>query len=136
MRKLRMLIVEDEFLSRQLLLMYVEEYGHCDVAVNGNEAVTAVMSAYERKIPYDIVFMDIMLPEKDGQTALKEIREYEASLGILGNETCKVIMITALSDAGTVMESFKNQCEGYVTKPYSKAMVEEAIAKLDLEAAG
>jgi two-component system chemotaxis response regulator CheY len=128
-----MLIVEDEFLSRQLLSMYLEGYGRYDIAVNGQEAVNAVMSSYETKSPYDIVFMDIMLPDKDGLTALKEIREYESSHEIFGSATCKIIMMTALSDAGTVMESFKNQCEGYVTKPYSKEMVDETIAKLDFE---
>lgn len=133
MRELRMLIVEDEFLSRQLLSMYLEGYGRYDIAVNGQEAVNAVMSSYETKSPYDIVFMDIMLPDKDGLTALKEIREYESSHEIFGSATCKIIMMTALSDAGTVMESFKNQCEGYVTKPYSKEMVDETIAKLDFE---
>lgn len=130
MRELRMLIVEDEFLSRQLLQTYVSEHGSCDVAVDGNEAVRAVKLSYESGKPYDLVFMDIMLPEKDGQTALKEIRTFESERGILGEGTCKVLMMTALSDAKSVMEAFKNQCEGYITKPYSKVKLDEAIKKI------
>jgi two-component system, chemotaxis family, chemotaxis protein CheY len=130
MRELRMLIVEDEFLSRQLLLKYVGDYGSSDVAVDGEEAVRAVQGAYESGSPYDLIFLDIMLPKKDGQAALKEIRTYEAARGILGEGTCRVLMLTALSDARSVMEAFKNQCEGYLTKPYSKAKLEEAISKI------
>jgi two-component system chemotaxis response regulator CheY len=131
MKPLRMLIVEDEFLSRQLLQSYAAEYGSCDVAVDGVEAVRAVQLSYESGKPYDLVFMDIMLPNKDGQTALKEIRSYEEKRGVQGESTCKVIMVTALSDARTVMESFKNQCEGFITKPYSKIKLDEAIQKLE-----
>jgi len=132
MRELRMLIVEDEFLSRQLLLTYVGEHGSCDVAVDGKEAVKAVMMSYEAGKPYDLVFMDIMLPLMDGQAALKEIRAFEAGRGVLGGETCKVLMMTALSDARSVMEAFKNQCEGYITKPYSRVKLDEAVRKIGL----
>jgi two-component system chemotaxis response regulator CheY len=133
MRQLRMLIVEDEFLSRQLLQTYAAEYGSCDVAVEGKEAVRAFEFAHDAGKPYDLVFMDIMLPGMDGQAALKEIRSYEASRGIRGGETCKVLMTTALSDAKTVMESFKNQCEGFLTKPYSKPMLIEALRNIGFD---
>ena len=133
MGKLKILIVEDEFLSRQLLQSYLEGRAQCDVAVDGVEAVRAVELSYESGKPYDLVFLDIMLPTKDGQTALKEIRAYESSRGIQGGQTCKIVMMTALSDAKTVMESFKNQCEGYVTKPYSKQKLEAAIRELGFE---
>ncbi len=132
MRELRMLIVEDEFLSRQLLQTYIAEHGSCDVAVDGKEAVRAVELSYEAGKPYDLVFMDIMLPEMDGQTALKEIRSFESARGIMGEDTCKVLMMTALSDARSVMEAFKNQCEGYITKPYSKVKLDEAVRKIGL----
>ena len=130
MRELRMLIVEDEFLSRQLLQTYVADHGSCDVAVDGHEAVRAVKLSYEAGKPYDLVFMDIMLPQMDGQAALKEIRSYESERGVLGEDTCKVLMMTALSDARSVMTAFKNQCEGYLTKPYSKVKLEEAVQKI------
>ena len=133
MRNIRMLIVEDEFLSWQLLQAFVGEYGRSDVAADGEEAVAAVKRSYEEGQPYDLVFMDIVLPKLDGQAALKAIREFEASRGILASGTCKVLMTTALSDAKTVMEAFKNQCEGYLTKPYSKSMLDKAIAKLGVD---
>lgn len=131
MKKLRILIVEDEFLSRNLLASLVAEYGQCDVAVDGEEAVRAVKLAYESKGRYDLILLDIMLPLKDGQEVLRDIRAYEKSLGLLGNDCAKVIMTTALSDARNVMEAFKSQCEAYIPKPYSKAKIDEQIKALD-----
>jgi two-component system, chemotaxis family, chemotaxis protein CheY len=132
MRELRILIVEDEFLSRKLLESHIESYGSCELADDGQGAIDAVKLSYEEGRPFDIVFLDIMLPLIDGLTALREIRAYEAGRGVEGGSACKVIMVTALNDAQTVMDSCKNRCEGYVTKPYSKKMLADAIARLNI----
>lgn len=131
MKKLKILIVEDEFLSRNLLASLVAEYGVCDVAVDGEEAIRAVKFAYDGHLPYDLVLLDIMLPLKDGQEVLREIRAHEKSLGLVGNDCSKIIMTTALSDARNVMEAFKSQCEAYIPKPYSKAKIDEQIRALN-----
>lgn len=130
MGKHRFLIVEDEFLSRQLLQICVDEFASYDIAVDGKEAVQAVKRSYETGCPYDVIFLDIILPQIDGLSALKEIRAYEASRGIVGKQTTKVVMTTALSDAKNVMESFSNQCEAYITKPYSKEKILKVISEL------
>jgi two-component system chemotaxis response regulator CheY len=130
MRKIKILIVEDEFLSRNLLAAYVAEYGPCDVAVDGEEAVKAVKYAYESGEPYDLVLLDIMLPVKDGQDALRDIRNYERERGIVAHDGAKIVMTTALSDARNVMEAFKSQCEAYIPKPYSKGKIDDTIRGL------
>jgi len=133
MRQLKILIVEDEFLSRQLLMAIVTELGKADVAVDGEEAVNAVRMSYESGSPYDVVFLDIMLPAKDGQEALKEIRSYEQERGVPASEGVKVIMTTALSDSRSIMQAFRSQCEAYVTKPYNRKKITDELLKLGLE---
>jgi len=128
--KIKILVVEDDFLGRSLLGKMVARYGHVDAAVDGVEAVEAVKRSYETGQPYDLVFLDIMLPKKDGQAALKEIRAWEESRGIQAPYVCKVVMTTALSDARNVMSAFGSQCEGYVTKPFSKQAIDDQIRKL------
>jgi two-component system chemotaxis response regulator CheY len=128
--KLKMLVVEDEFLSRQLLMSIVSEFGNADVAVDGQEAVDAVKLSYERGAPYDLVFLDIMLPAKNGQEVLKEIRAYESSRGIHASNCMKIVMTTAMSDAPNIMEAFRSQCDAYVTKPYNKKKIVEEFTKL------
>lgn len=130
MKKLKILIVEDEFLSRNLLVTLVAEHGQTDVAVDGDEAVRAVQYAYDSGTPYDLVLLDIMLPQKDGQQALREMRAFEKARGVAGPDGMKVIMTTALTDARNVMEAFKGQCEAYIPKPYSKAKIDQAIAAI------
>lgn len=130
MKSLKMLVAEDEFLSRNLLTRMIQSYGTVDGAVDGAEAVAALKAAYESGKPYDLVFLDIMMPGKDGQAALKELRNYEESIGIHSPDVCKVIMVTALADAKNVMAAFNSQCEGYVTKPYSASAIREMVEKI------
>ena len=56
---------------------FLARYGDCHIAVNGKEAVEAFRIGFECGEPYDLVCMDIMMPEMDGQTAVKEIRALE-----------------------------------------------------------
>ncbi len=130
MADLRILVVEDDFLSRSLLSKIVSSYGQVDVAVDGKEAVDAVKRSYAAGAPYHLVFLDIMLPKKDGQTALREIRAHEESLGVSAPDVCKVVMATALGDAKNVMGAFGSQCEAYITKPFSKHAIEVELRKL------
>lgn len=130
MKKLKMLIVEDEFLSRNLLATLIADYGTHDIASDGEEAVRSAVGAYESGSPYDLVFLDIMLPLKDGQDVLRELRAYERARGIVGPACTRVIMTTALTDARNVMEAFRCQCDAYIAKPYSKTKIDEQIKSL------
>ncbi len=130
MKSLKMLVAEDEFLSRNLLTRMIQSFGTVDGATDGAEALSAMKAAYEAGKPYDLIFLDIMMPEKDGQAALLELRAYEESIGIPSPDACKVIMVTALGDAKNVMADFKNQCEGYITKPYSADAIKELIERI------
>jgi len=61
--------------------------------------------------------MDVMMPEMDGQAAVKEIRDLEASGGTLSTHGVKIIMTTALDDVKNVVQSFKSLCDAYLFKP-------------------
>lgn len=130
MGNLRILIVEDDFLSRSFLSKIVSAYGEVDVAVDGVEAVEAVKRSYEASHPYGLIFLDIMMPRKDGQEALKDIRAYEETAGVAASDICKVIMTTALGDAKNVMKAFGSQCDAYITKPFAVKAIQEQISKL------
>jgi len=120
--QLRVLVVEDDFMVRQVIRDILEQYGaDIDLAVNGEEAVQAFRVAWRKQQPYDLICMDIMMPIMDGHEALVKIREVEKSLGIFGPEEVKVIMITALDDAKTVMKAYyKGGATSYIVKPIEK----------------
>jgi two-component system chemotaxis response regulator CheY len=95
---MRTLIVEDDFTCRLFLQAFLARYGECHAVVNGQEAVDAFRIAQQTGNNYDLICIDIMMPEMDGQTALKHIRKLEESEGTLSSSGAKVIMITALDD--------------------------------------
>ena len=60
---MKILIVDDDFTSRKILLKYLAEYGQCDVAVDGEEAVEVFKLALNEWEAYDLVCLDIMMPK-------------------------------------------------------------------------
>jgi len=118
---MRTLIVEDDFTSRLLLQSILSRYGDCHIAVNGREAVEAHRAACRRGTRYDLVCMDIMMPGMDGQAAVREIRALEEEGGTLSSAGVKIIMITALDDVKSVVESFRLLCDAYLFKPVDSA---------------
>ena len=115
---MRILIVEDEFTSRKLLTALLSDFGQCDTASDGVECVDTFREALTRNEPYDLVCMDIMMPNKDGHQALKEIRVIEQEMGIKPQDEVKVIMVTALNDPKTVVKAYyKGGAAAYLPKP-------------------
>jgi two-component system chemotaxis response regulator CheY len=127
------LIAEDHLLSRRILKELLSPQFDCDIAVNGQEAIDSFVLAHESKRPYDVIFMDIMMPIVDGMEALLCIRTVERKMEIPHNLAVKVIMTTALDDAHTVIKSF-NECEAdaYIVKPVSRRKIAEELRKLKL----
>jgi two-component system, chemotaxis family, chemotaxis protein CheY len=129
---MKTLIVEDDFTSRLLLQELLKGYGPCHLAVNGKEAVAATWAALTAGGPYDLVCMDIMMPEMDGRAALTEIREQEESLGISSSRGSKIVMTSALDDGKDVFGSFYQLCDAYLFKPIDKAKLLHELRKLQL----
>jgi len=75
-RKLRVLVAEDNSVNQLFIKMMLVRLGHfVDVVANGAEAVEAV-----KRVPYDLILMDIQMPEMDGPTATKVIRRLDRSI--------------------------------------------------------
>ena len=129
---MKTLIVEDDFTSRLLLQASLTPYGECHIAVNGREAVEAFRAAREQGQRYDLICMDIMMPEMDGQEALRQIRKLEDDADILSGDAVKVVMTTALDDIGSVMTAFKGLCDAYLMKPIDKAKLLAQLKSLHL----
>ncbi len=118
---MKTLIVEDDFTSRLFMQTFLSRYGECHIAVNGKEAVEAFRIAADQGSAYDLICMDIMMPEMDGQEAVKQVRAQEEARGILSHHGVKIIMTTAVTDLKEVMQSFRELCDGYLFKPIDTA---------------
>ena len=129
---MKTLIVEDDFTNRLLLQEFIKIYGLPHIAINGKEAVKAVRQALDANEPYDLICMDIMMPEMDGQQALKKIRAMEEERGISSTNGSKIVMTTALGDMKNACNAFNNLCDAYLIKPIDKARLIETLHRLKL----
>ncbi len=117
---MRFLIVDDDFACRELLRVFLSHYAECDMAYDGREAIDAFRLALEDKQPYDLVCLDIMMPQLNGHQTLEQIRHLEKQHGIRGADGTKVIMVTAVRDSQHCIQSFREGCESYCTKPLTE----------------
>lgn len=130
---MRCLIVEDDFISRQILNKFLTEHFDCDIAVNGEEAVLAFKQALEVRQPYDLICMDIMMPNMNGQEALRHIREFERRMKVAPCDEAKVIMTTSLDDPKTVMNSFYDGgAAAFLVKPVTKQKLLSELLNMKL----
>lgn len=129
---MRILIAEDDRISRTFLQKFMQSYGEVDVAVDGMEAVDLYMDSIKTKTPYDLLCLDIMMPKVDGLKVLKVIRQIEGQNKTASEERLKIIMMTALADVGYVDEAFRLGCDAYASKPVDTDKVEEVMGNLGL----
>lgn len=129
---MKILIVEDDFVTRKILKNFLKDYGEVDIAVDGEEAIEAFNIAKENNENYDIIFLDILMPKIDGQEVLRNIRKIEESNEIYGNKGVKIVMTTILDNSSTIIKAFRDQCEAYLIKPISQDEITKILIKLEL----
>ena len=129
---MKILLAEDDFVTRKFMTGFLSKYGECDVTVDGMEAVDAFMMALEDDDPYDLVCLDIMMPVMDGYQALMGIRNLEKERNIPKEQEAKVIMTTALNDEKNVKMAFDLGCTVYSGKPIDQDRFEQALKKFNL----
>lgn len=129
---MKILLAEDDFVTRKFMVNFLSKYGECDVTVDGMEAVDASMMALEDEEPYDLICLDIMMPVMDGYQALVAIRKLEKEKNIPEDKAVKVIMTTALNEERNVKMAFELGCTIYSGKPINQDRFEQALKKLNL----
>ena len=128
---MKTLIVEDDPTCSILLQTILQEYGPVQTAGNGRQAVEVVKESLDKKEPFNLICMDIMMPEMNGQQAVAAIRAMEESREIFSNGAT-IIMITSIDDEESAKTAYSNLCDLYVVKPIEKAPLLEELRKLGL----
>lgn len=130
---MRFLIAEDDAVSARVLKKIVERFGEVETAENGELAFDLFQQKLDAGSPFDVIFLDIMMPEVGGQEALEAIREYEDMKGLDPAQGSKVVMVTALTDGGNIYQALRNNCVDYVTKPVSVHAITRCLMRLGFE---
>lgn len=129
---MRILIAEDDAVSRKVLFKFLSRYGECDLTVDGLEALDAFLMALKEKNFYQLVCLDIMMPKIDGVKVLKTIRSLEKEHNVPLEQCAKVIMITALGETESVQQAFEIGCDAYAAKPVDMEKLTQVLSKMGL----
>ncbi|HXG47494.1 MAG TPA: response regulator [Methylomirabilota bacterium] len=121
-RPLRILLAEDNPVNQRLALRILEKWGHTVVvAGNGRKAV----DLYQRQ-PFELILMDVQMPEMSGFEATAAIRQLERDSG----RHVPIIAMTAHAMEGDRDRCLQGGMDGYVTKPIDQKLLFEAIESL------
>lgn len=108
-RQPRLLIVDDDPQSRSMMDLMLAPHGYqLGFASDGSEAIARIKSGQ-----YDLVFMDLVLPDMNGRDVCREIREWEA-----GKHRIPIVAVTGLDLPGQPLELIKAGIDDYIFKPY------------------
>lgn len=130
---LRTLIVDDDPINTLFLSEILSPYAACDIASDGQDGLDAFCRALAAGTPYDLIFLDVMMPGMDGHRALEGMRHLERVQGVASSDAAKVIMISALDDSRTVYRAFfQGQAMSFLAKPFSCETVLKELQKFDL----
>lgn len=111
------LIVEDDRITNDLICDYLRDAGHCvEQVYDGAEALKRFTDE-----PPELILLDIMLPKINGLQVLREIRK---------TSSVPVLMLTALSDERTQVNSFDSLADDYITKPFSMVLLGKRVLAL------
>jgi two-component system, chemotaxis family, chemotaxis protein CheY len=128
---MKCLLVDDEIFCREFVSTLLAGTADCDHAGNGAKALELYSAALASGNPYDLIIMDIMMPEMSGHEVAQTIRKIEKEQK--PEKRANIVMLTGLNSTNDAMESFCNgQSAAYLVKPISKDGLFKVISKLGL----
>jgi CheY-like chemotaxis protein len=124
-RTLTVLLVEDNPINQQVAVRLLEKHGHrVTVASNGREALDTLSGGTDRA-GFDVVLMDVQMPEMDGFEATAAIRQREQGSG----RRLPIVALTANALTDDRQKCLEAGMDGYVTKPVQPSLLMQALAE-------
>ena len=132
---MRILVIDDDYTCRVQTKAILGEYGDCDGAPCGPIGLELFKRAHGELHPYQLVVLDVEMPDMDGLEVLSELWRWEEQHDRFQEErAAKVMMLSAHDDGRTVFTSFSSGCEVYLVKPLSPKKLAEALTNAGLNA--
>ena len=122
MRVLKVLVAEDNTINQRLVIAMLTALGHTGVVVGDGEKALKCLA----KLKFDVVLMDVMMPQLDGLEALAAIRLQEQTTGA----HLPIIMATAHVEPGDRARFKKAGADGYVGKPIDQNQLQMELMRV------
>jgi len=129
---MKVLIVDDQQVSRKKIQKIMESFAECKAVNGGQAAVDAFKNAWKSSIPYDLITLDVSMPDMDGTEVLYNIRELEKEKNIPKEKRVKILMITSSADKDTVITCIQAGCDDYLVKPLNREIISNKLDKFGL----
>lgn len=123
-QNVRFLIVDDDESIHLYLQSVLSSYAQCDSAISGEAGVEMFDQAHAEGSPYDVVFMDILMPGMSGHQTAEIMRASERKRKVGVMDRFKLVMITSLVDDTNVSKAFfSTHASCYIVKPLDRNRV-------------
>lgn len=130
---MRTLIVDDESVSRKKMQKIMSSIGECESVENGGEALTFLRDALSKGSSFDLITLDVSMPEMDGTEVLYKIREMERENKIPKKEQAKIMMVTSEADKDMIITCIQAGCDEYIIKPFKRETVVKKLLKMTFD---
>ncbi len=128
---MKILVVDDEIVSRKKMMKIIDNFGSCDGVQNGKTALSMIKTSLLEWKLYDLITLDVSMPDISGTQVLMKIRKLEKERGLAKEERAKILMVTSHSDMETV-KACVGKCDGYVIKPFNKEVMMDKMKRIGL----
>ncbi|MDD5456388.1 MAG: response regulator [Candidatus Margulisbacteria bacterium] len=129
---MKIMIVDDELVSRSKLTMILRQFGICHEYDRGDRAVIAFERALIEKQPYNLMTLDISMPDMGGMLVLSKIRAIEDRMRVAPENKVVIIMVTSNDEKESFFTAISQHCNDYIIKPVEKEVMLQRLKKLDL----
>jgi two-component system chemotaxis response regulator CheY len=132
---MKTLIIEDDSSANSIFVRYFENYGACDSATTGFDGMQKFMDALNSGDLYNLVIIDIILPDMNGYQLLETIRLEEDMRKFSNSERAKIILTTSLDDEENrkLIEKLKYGYETYYVKSFALDGIEKNLKELGIK---
>jgi putative nucleotidyltransferase with HDIG domain len=130
---MKILIVEDDAVSRKIMLRKFSGIGECTAVGSGKKALALYDSARKNDTPFDLMILDISMPDMDGIQVLSLLRKKEKKQKIKKADRIKIIMVTASMRMASIKKCISLGCNSYISKPFKTHKIYEEIENLGFD---
>lgn len=129
MKKLKILIIDDEIAALTKMKVMLAPYGECILANSGKQAVELIKTAIMNNSYFDLITIDIELPDMNGIEILDHIKNFEK---IYSKNAIK-FMVSASGTTENVINALSRQCHDFLVKPVKKDLLHQKLIKFGLQ---
>ena len=129
---MRSLVIEDDPTSRLFLKRFLERYGEVVIAGDGQHGLYSFYEGLETEKPFDLVCLDLSMPNMDGMQALNLIRKAEDQRGISNEAGSKIVIVTSTTESKVILQSFRSGCAAFMSKPFNSGKFKRQLRDFGL----